>query len=164
MPREQKTITPLKSKSRTQIYKLDYICAKIIGLSLGDVPTLEESFKRGFIPEDVHDISCNINVDDVCINDFELIKNHRPLPFTDQSKLLGRLAKKYMTARPDVNKIECVGCEKCKNVCPMQAITMKDEKPVIDRKKCISCFCCQEFCPKGAMKVKRTFIARLLSK
>ena len=35
------------------------------------------------------------------------------------------------------------------------------KKAVIDRDKCIRCFCCQEFCPTGAMKVHRTWIARL---
>ena len=52
----------------------------------------------------------------------------------------------------------------CAKLCPAKAITMKNKLPEIDRKKCIRCFCCQEFCPKGAMKVKRTWIARLLNK
>jgi formate hydrogenlyase subunit 6/NADH:ubiquinone oxidoreductase subunit I len=39
---------------------------------------------------------------------------------------------------------------------------MENRRPVIDRSKCIKCFCCQEFCPKGAMKVHRTWIARML--
>ncbi|MBO7293100.1 MAG: 4Fe-4S dicluster domain-containing protein, partial [Clostridia bacterium] len=58
---------------------------------------------------------------------------------------------------------ECIGCEKCKNVCPAKAITMKKRRPVIDRALCIRCFCCQEFCPVGAMKVRRPAVARLLN-
>ncbi len=145
-------------------YKLDYVCAHIIGLAMENVPTIEESFKRGFVPKDVHDIECNVNIDELVVKDFDTRKTHKALPFTDDSKLFGRLAKKFLRSKPEVNKEECIGCEKCKNICPASAITMKDKKPVIDRKKCISCFCCQEFCPKGAMKVKRTKLARMLEK
>ena len=69
-----------------------------------------------------------------------------------------------MRSRPKVFKDECVGCEKCKNVCPAKAITMVDGKPKIDRKKCITCFCCQEFCPKGAMRVNKTWFSKLIEK
>jgi formate hydrogenlyase subunit 6/NADH:ubiquinone oxidoreductase subunit I len=41
---------------------------------------------------------------------------------------------------------------------------MKNSLPKIDREKCIRCFCCQEFCPKGAMRVHRTFVARLINR
>ena len=145
-------------------FKVDYVCAKIIGMEKENVPTLEEAFKRGFIPEDVNEISTNINVDDLIVKDFDTRKVHKSLWFEDESRLIGRLSKKFLKSKPQVNKSECIGCEKCKNVCPAQAITMKEGKPYIDRKKCITCFCCQEFCPKGAMKVKRTIIAKLLTK
>jgi len=145
-------------------YKLDYICAKIIGLEIENVPTLEQSYKRGLITDNINDITCNKNIEELKINDFDLMKTHRELSFTNEKTLLGKIAKRALKSKPEVNKKECVGCEKCKNVCPAKAITMKDEKPVIDRKKCITCFCCQEFCPKGAMKVKRTFIAKLIEK
>ena len=58
----------------------------------------------------------------------------------------------------------CIGCGKCANICPAKAIVMERKLPKIDRARCIHCFCCQEFCPKGAMKVRRTFIARLLNR
>ena len=50
-----------------------------------------------------------------------------------------------LKSKPKVMEKECVGCEKCKEVCPAGAITMVNGKPKIDRKKCITCFCCQEF-------------------
>ena len=145
-------------------YKLDYICAHIIGLSMENVPTIEESFKRGFIPKDVHEIKSNMNIDELVVKDFDNRKTHKELWFNDDKKLIARIIKKFFASKPNVNKNECIGCEKCKNVCPAKAITMVNKVPKIDRKKCIKCFCCQEFCPKGAMKVKRPFLARLMQK
>jgi len=145
-------------------YLIDYICAKIIGMEKENVPTIEESYQRGLIPESVKDIHTNLNLDELIIKDFDTRKVHQSLWFEDESKLIGRIAKKLLKSKPQVKENECVGCEKCKEVCPAKAITMIDGKPQIDRKKCITCFCCQEFCPKGAMKVKRTLIAKLLTK
>ena len=145
-------------------YKLDLVCSKIINLELNNVPVLEMALKRGLIPENYNEVKTNINIDDLIIQDFDTRKVHKSLWFDDDSKLFGRICKKVLSSKPNVNKQECIGCKKCFEVCPAKAITMVDNKPVIDRKKCIKCFCCQEFCPKGAMKVKRTFIAKMLTK
>ena len=145
-------------------YKLDYVCSKIIGMSKENVPTIEESFKRGLIPENVEDITCNTNVDDFIVSDFDTRKVHKRLSFDDSSKLFGKLAKKLLRSVPNLNSKDCVGCGKCAEVCPAKAISIENKKAKIDRKKCITCFCCQEFCPKGAMKVKRPIIAKMLTK
>lgn len=145
-------------------YKLDYVCATIVGLGKEHVPTLEESFKRGLIPDKVEDIKCNIDIKDCIVQDFDTRKVHKRLSFDDSSKLIGRLAKKFLRSVPNLCKEECIGCGKCAEVCPAKAIVIENKKAKIDRKKCITCFCCQEFCPKGAMKVKRPIVAKLLTK
>ncbi|MBO5143527.1 MAG: DUF362 domain-containing protein [Clostridia bacterium] len=148
----------------TNPYKLDYVCAKIIGMEKENVPTLEESFKRGMIPEKVEEIKCNANVDEFIIQDFDTRKVHKRLSFDDSSKLFGRLAKKFLRSVPKLKADECIGCGKCAEVCPAKAITIENKKAKIDKSKCITCFCCQEFCPKGAMKVKRPIVAKILTK
>lgn len=50
------------------------------------------------------------------------------------------------------NKTNCCGCHACYNVCPKNAIEMKeDEKgfkyPVVDKDKCINCGLCEKVCP-----------------
>ena len=50
------------------------------------------------------------------------------------------------------NKMECCGCHACFNVCPVNAIEMKeDEKgfkyPIIDKEKCVNCGLCDKVCP-----------------
>jgi ferredoxin len=104
------------------------------------------------------------DVDSLIITDYNNVAVRHSLLFDNRSKLFGKVAKAVLEAKPTVKSAECKGCEKCKQICPAQAITMKNGKPEIDRKKCIKCFCCQEFCPFGAMKVHRPAIAKLLNK
>ena len=57
--------------------------------------------------------------------------------------------------KPEVDDKHCVGCETCANVCPPNAITIKDDrearKRVITRDygKCIFCGMCQQHCITG---------------
>ena len=51
-----------------------------------------------------------------------------------------------------IDKNKCCGCHACMNICPKNAITMKDDEkgfkyPVIDQKKCIDCGMCKKSCP-----------------
>lgn len=52
-----------------------------------------------------------------------------------------------------VDAEECVGCETCVPECPVEAISMKDDKAVIDQETCTECETCVEVCPTDAIKV-----------
>ena len=50
------------------------------------------------------------------------------------------------------SKEDCCGCTACANICPKDAITMKQDKegflyPSIDKEKCIDCGICKKICP-----------------
>lgn len=150
-------------------HKIDLVCAKIIGLTKADVPTLEAAFERGFIPADVKELNVFGNVDSFVVDDFKNIPAHTSVEFKkDSTKFFGKMAGfitgKALRSVPALKASECVGCGVCRDICPAKAIKIEKGKAVIDRKLCIRCFCCQEFCPKGAMKVRRTLIARILNK
>ncbi len=70
---------------------------------------------------------------------------------------LRRAARK----RPRVVAAMCVGCGKCVEVCPRQAI-VPGRPPAFDLRKCIGCLCCAEVCPQGAIEVRRNWVARLI--
>ncbi len=145
-------------------HKLDLACAKIIGLEPDSIPTLGAARERGLIPDRLENLTICGDIDSFIIEDYNNVAVRNSLLFDSKSRFFGKVAKKCLEAKPKVKGAECKGCEKCMQICPAQAIVMKDKKPVIDRKKCIKCFCCQEFCPFGAMKVHRPLPARILNR
>ncbi len=50
-----------------------------------------------------------------------------------------------------VNPEECVGCENCVEVCPVEAISMEDDVAVIDQATCTECGACISECPVDAI-------------
>lgn len=150
-------------------YRLDMICAGIIGLPPACIPTIAAAQELGLCPTEPGDITTNEPWQSFIVPDFENIRNAEALAQQDGNvalwgRMKDRLMKVFMRSRPAVQKDECIGCAECGRICPAKVITMVNGKPRIDRKKCIRCFCCQEFCPVGAMKVHRTPIAKLLEK
>jgi len=140
-------------------YEVDMACADIIGIEHDAVPTLGAAKMRGLAPEKYEikgDIAPFIQTD------VELPPKHDVRFFA--GSVLGSTISRLLSAKPVLIKDKCIGCAKCWEVCPADAIVMKDKRPVIDRKKCIRCFCCQEFCPKAAMICHRPAVARLLNK
>ncbi len=50
---------------------------------------------------------------------------------------------------------DCIGCTRCSQHCPADAIAMKPhEKHEIDTEKCIRCGTCKQVCPADAVKVE----------
>ncbi|MBR6781729.1 MAG: DUF362 domain-containing protein [Clostridia bacterium] len=147
-------------------HAVDAICCQLIGLSEDAVPTLSAARKRGLLPDEVELITVGIDgekktAEDFALKDFRHVAVRHGHLFASKGKLVSKILGKLLSSRPQLTKSECVGCRKCAEICPAKAITMKDKKAVIDREACIRCFCCQEFCPTGAMKVHRTWIARV---
>mgnify|MGYP000348259482 CR=1 FL=1 len=55
-----------------------------------------------------------------------------------------------MTAK--VNEEKCVGCGSCENVCPVEAIKLKDGKAKISD-NCVECGACVGECPVEAISL-----------
>ncbi len=140
-------------------HQLDLLAAALIGLAPASVPTLKAAIARGLASADPAALHCNQDWQALRLPDFRCQPVPKAFLFLAGENPFSRLGLRalhgVLDTRPVVRKRECVGCRKCAEICPAQAIQMKQGRPVIDRGRCIRCFCCQEFCPKGAMKVRR---------
>lgn len=151
-------------------YNLDIVCAKLMNLDINQVVTIKEAINRNLCVDDFSKVDINFDITPYIVKDFKNIEHQDTIEFYGSKdngffkRLLGKIATKVLILRPKANKKQCIGCQKCANICPAKAITMKNKKPNIDKKKCIRCFCCQEFCPVGAMKTHKTFLAKIITK
>ena len=53
---------------------------------------------------------------------------------------------------PWVEKEDCIGCELCVEICPVDVIYIEGEKAEIDLKGCIRCGECHGVCPQNAVR------------
>ena len=139
-------------------YAADLVCAHLIGMAAQDAGTVDASIRRGLCPEDWRELSVFGDADAFAQPDFE------KLPPPADIKFHGGMYEwmnKWFGPGPKVDRHKCVGCGKCREVCPMGMAEVVNGKARLKRDKCIRCFCCQEFCPKGAITVHRTVIAKL---
>ncbi len=50
---------------------------------------------------------------------------------------------------------DCIGCGSCAEICPVDAVSMIDERPVVDLNWCIGCGVCAVTCPAEVISLKR---------
>jgi uncharacterized protein (DUF362 family)/Pyruvate/2-oxoacid:ferredoxin oxidoreductase delta subunit len=65
---------------------------------------------------------------------------------------------KKVERRPVFVHGKCTGCQKCVNICPVEAIHPLPSKKsyiVLTDRKCIRCFCCSEVCNDNAVEIRR---------
>jgi NAD-dependent dihydropyrimidine dehydrogenase PreA subunit len=52
-----------------------------------------------------------------------------------------------------VDSEKCTGCGECIEVCPLDAIALKDEVAVINEEECSDCGSCVDVCPSEAISL-----------
>ena len=52
-----------------------------------------------------------------------------------------------------VNADICTGCGICVDLCPLEAISLNDDKAVIDEDTCTECSLCVDECPNDAISL-----------
>jgi len=63
----------------------------------------------------------------------------------------GRNNTRSQTMAHTIND-ECINCGACEPICPVEAISEKNDKRFIDPKKCTDCGTCVDQCPVEAIK------------
>ena len=55
----------------------------------------------------------------------------------------------------DTDEDECIACGNCVEICPVDAVAIKDNAAAVDQDWCIGCGVCISHCPTGAAKLKQ---------
>ena len=151
----------------TDPYRLDRLGALLLGLKESEIPTILAAKQRGLlaeeIPEEVRRLAAPWALRDFVRSGATASWFGRSQEDRGVRKLLKNGLYVLFRSRPKPDA-GCIGCGNCARDCPAKAITIVRGKAKIDRKACIRCFCCQEFCPTGAMKVQRSWVARIVDR
>ena len=52
-----------------------------------------------------------------------------------------------------IDQEKCTGCGLCVNVCPVQAISLENDKAKVDKGTCTECGQCVDECPNKAISI-----------
>jgi len=157
--------------SRNQL-ALDVVAAEIIGLSREYNPVLIAAEKRGLAPTRLEEVQLvAAKIPEIRISNYKFPSTIfegmglGPLPWWQ--KLLQPLFRNGMSRAPQILKDKCIGCGVCYDSCPMQAITIIENKrkyASIEDKRCIRCYCCHELCPEKAVELRGSLLYRRMMK
>jgi uncharacterized protein (DUF362 family)/Pyruvate/2-oxoacid:ferredoxin oxidoreductase delta subunit len=142
---------------------IDVVVCQLIAVNPLYAPTVAAAVERGYLREDLSDVSViGDSLDGLIVKDFK-----RPVTYTGPSHLrdpsspfakMIALAFEY-TLRPVIHEDLCVSCFKCVQSCPIKTISVVDNKPAVDYTKCIRCYCCHEMCDSKAISLERNEVA-----
>ena len=137
---------------------LDIVASKIIGYPPLEIETNFEGLQRKRWLSSIDQIVVHgVELDRHIRTDYKLT---RKVSLTKMS--LGILIRRIpfvrnMERRPHFFKKRCIGCQRCIEICPVQALGVhhRDPKSIkIVTQKCIHCFCCHEICPNNAIEIR----------
>lgn len=146
---------------------VDVVAGEIMGLKKENNPVLLQAEKRGLVPNKVEDVEIiGADLADIKINDFRfpaaIYANQGLGNINWWQKMLSPLFKDGLTQKPVVIKKKCTTCRACYYSCPVDAISMVDNKYAhINSKFCIRCYCCHEMCAYQAIKLKSNILYRV---
>ena len=139
---------------------VDSVLATIMGLFPSDIPTTKEAASRRLGEARLENIEVlGEKLGEYVKEDFKLptICFYHRLP-----PLFLDLAKRLIQFKMTVSPLLCQSCRKCIEICPKQAIDLRQDNAFIDSSECILCACCQEICPHKAINVRKSLILRLI--
>ena len=120
---------------------MDIAVCKILGIEPVGIPVLKMAKVSGLWPERI-DYPIR-QPEDVAYKGFKL-------PNTADHLLTGKKPPRKSPVITD----KCTACGECENICPRDAVKVKDRMAEVTYAKCIRCFCCHEVCPEDAIVLR----------
>jgi len=141
---------------------LDMIASRIAGYEPLVVPTSRAAFfRKNWLRSEDEIIYDGPEIRDIIKPGFTKV----PIILTNNIALKFVMSRikflKKLESRPVFIHENCTGCQKCVNICPVQAIIPLPSKKthiVLTDSKCIRCFCCSEVCSDNAVEIRRKVI------
>lgn len=154
-PANGNTVRPGIIAASLNGYALDHFCADYVQISLENLPFLRIAEERGYYSGtyETEGEPGNFKYRMPQSNTFK-----SPLRFAS-NKIVKNLTSSY----PYIIMKTCRKCLACKNICPADAIIIKEGIPFIRKRKCLACYCCSEACPYDSIGVKISPAERLLN-
>lgn len=141
------------------VLALDWKCSSLVGYNPHLILNLEDALGRGIWLNSEKEIQTVGVTEDECKNtSFRIVKDPAETLGKVVPKIVDLAAVAFFTKTPHFSVNKCIGCERCKQICPAQIIVMEGKNKtakLTDKKKCLHCFCCHEICPQSAIKLKR---------
>ncbi len=148
----------------TSATALDTVCAGIMRLSPGDVPTLAMAAELGIPGSSIDQVDIvGERLCDVVPEEYEMPGSALSVGFSLPGIIRSSLLKLTMPRSVPVFINKCTRCQACSQVCPAKAVSVDESGPKITTKLCIGCFCCSEVCPEKVFISKGGRIGRLLT-
>jgi len=147
--------------SSDNIAALDWECASIVGYNPHEIVYLEEALRRGVwftSPEQIQTAGCTAG--DVKPASFKIVRNAVPVVGAMIPPVVDAAAKLVFTRNPSFNRLKCVHCERCVEICPVHILSLVESKKgekrvtISSRCKCLHCYCCHEVCPADAVQLR----------
>lgn len=162
-PKKMNTLIMGKSLSA-----VDSTAVRLIGYDNPlDIPLLKEAYDQNWgevLPKNIELLGQSI--EDMKVSDFQLCRKAGSFYFI--SPAVTNFLRDLIAPDPSLIEEKCIGCGRCKEVCPeksrvIKMIKDKDKNiPTWNMKECIRCFCCQELCPCGAIELKYSTLGKIL--
>ncbi|MGM0600383.1 MAG: DUF362 domain-containing protein [Candidatus Rifleibacteriota bacterium] len=129
---------------------IDRVFCAVTGVDENKVPMLQRAKEINWGPKNSKQIEMlNASLESLRFSDFNV--PNTPLQDYIPDNFLNFL-KRLLWAGPALkDEKSCISCGRCAKICPVQAISIKENGAVFDRKICVSCFCCMEVCPVDAI-------------
>jgi len=65
----------------------------------------------------------------------------------------GKAEREVVKMAVEIDKDKCTGCKACLEVCPLEALSMEDDKAKVEADTCTECGQCVDACPSQAISL-----------
>jgi uncharacterized protein (DUF362 family)/ferredoxin len=141
---------------------LDVAALELVGHDPTSAPTVARAIRRGWSSGSASDLE--LIGDDLAswrVRGFLLPPGGRSQADRLPERLRG-WGTRLLVASPMVGE-RCIGCGLCIEHCPMHTIAWVGERARIDLAHCIRCYCCHELCPEQAIQLRQPWLGQAMA-